>query len=175
MGTVTYEDLLSELKIQHVQIIGGMIVREPSPTYGHQSVLQRLVLRFGRYIDHNPIGVVCMSPLDVIFDPREIYQPDMIFISSENKDIIGDFIHGAPDLVVEILSPRTLKNDRGHKKNTYERYGVKEYWIIDPANEAVEIYVLHNGAYRLQLIENHEGVITSSLLPGLVIPLSQIF
>jgi Uma2 family endonuclease len=175
MGTATYEDLLKKPQSTGLQVIRGMLVEEPSPTYGHQSTLQRILFCISRYLEKNPLGEVCISPLDVILEKHEIYQPDLIYIANENRSIIKDFIFGAPDLVVEILSPRTFKNDRGYKKSTYERNGVKEYWIVDPANSAVEIYTLKNDSYELFLVESRQGIISSSLLPGLSIPLHDIF
>lgn len=158
-----------------VQIIEGYMVQEPSPTYGHQNILLHLSFLIQSYLLKYPIGELCISPLDVILENQEIYQPDLIFILNENKSIIKDHITGAPDLVIEIISPGSIKYDRGHKKDVYQKNGVKEYWLIDQLNQTIEIYTLANGAYTLSIIENSAGTITSQILKGFTIKVSDLF
>lgn len=175
MGTTTIEDWLSRPEETGVQVIEGHLIKEPAPVYGHQSTLLKLAVRIQAYLDQHPSGEICLSPLDVVLEDHEIYQPDLIYIARENRSIIRDYIHGAPNLVAEILLPGNAKYDRGHKKTIYERHGVSEYWIIDPQNKTAEVYTLRQGRYHLHTIEDREGILTSVLLPGLAIPLSQIF
>jgi len=113
------------------ELIHGRLVMAPSPTVKHQDVLAEILTEIKIFLRVNPIGNALSSPCDVHIG-NEVYQPDILFIRNENKDVvITSHIIGAPDLVVEILSPSTAENDYGVKFDTYEKYGVKEYWIID--------------------------------------------
>jgi Uma2 family endonuclease len=101
--------------------------------------------------------------MDNYFDDENVFQPDILFVSNERLHVIEeDGLYGAPDLVIEILSPSTAKYDLGEKKDVYERSGVKEYWIIDPATESVHGYFLTNGLF--DEIANDKNIIRSRLL-----------
>jgi Uma2 family endonuclease len=103
-----------------------------------------------RHVDDNKLGIVLYAPIDVILEPTSILQPDLLFVSQARRNILTDKgIVGAPDLVVEILSPTTTRNDRVTKAQIYARHKVPAYWIVDPEQETVEIYLLNVDSYRL--------------------------
>ena len=115
------------------------------------------------------------SPIDVHFDDGNVLQPDLIYISEERKDIIKTFVEAAPDLVIEILSPSNAYYDLRQKKDIYEKYGVKEYIIIDPVQENADLYALKDGAYYLHQKAQKTEILNSLLLPGLGLELSKLF
>ncbi|HUW66072.1 MAG TPA: Uma2 family endonuclease, partial [Spirochaetia bacterium] len=142
-GKYTYEDYAKLPESPRYQLIGGDLVLTPSPKPYHQSVLSNLNRLMDSFVLENDLGIVRFAPLDVYLNKKETYQPDIIFIARDRLDIFGeDKIEGAPDLVVEILSPTTAHDDRNAKFKNYEKYGVREYWIVDPKEKTVEIFVL---------------------------------
>lgn len=135
----------------------------PSPSFRHQQLLNDINFKLLSLIKKKGLGVVLVAPMDVFFDDENILQPDILFISNENQDIIQeDGIHGAPDMIIEVLSPTTAKFDLNEKKSVYERSGVKEYWIIDPETEIAQGYSLQNKAFVE--LTNEKNQIVSKLL-----------
>ena len=121
-------------------------------------------------------GEVFLAPCDVILSNQDVAQPDILFVSNSRSGIVTEAnIQGAPDLVVEILSPGTATYDRGYKQALYSRHGVREYWLVDPDADTVE--VLAEGAEDLGLQTTHRRgeSLTSPLLAGLAIDLEQVF
>ncbi len=115
----------------------------PSPNESHQRILANIFHALSHHVRQNKRGSVYFAPFDVLFSEEDIVQPDIIFVSHENKRIITrDNIKGAPDLIVEVFSPSTFKRDIGIKKKLYARHGVREYWIIDPEHETVDVFLL---------------------------------
>ncbi len=118
------------------QLIDGQLIMSPSPTTQHQRVLRKLTL----LLDHLP-GELFFSPIDLYLNENNVFQPDLIFISDQNAQIITERgIEGTPELVVEVISPSNGFIDRNTKRKKYLDLGVVEYWIVDPANETLEIY-----------------------------------
>ena len=116
------------------------------------------------------------APLDVALDEENIYQPDLLYISEERKiELIKDRIEGAPDLIIEILSPSTAYYDLRQKKDIYEKYGVKEYIIVDPIQQNAELYALEGGQFILKQKAAKPGHLSSILLQGLTFKLDQLF
>nr|WP_052292949.1 Uma2 family endonuclease [Desulfofarcimen acetoxidans] len=114
--------------------------------------------------------------MDVLLSNTEKPQPDILFISKERINIITEMnIKGAPDLVVEILSPSTAANDRTDKSRMYYRHGVREYWIVDPDIQCIEIYVSGETNWNLYQAFNVNEVLTSPLFPGLEIIMKEVF
>ena len=135
------------------EIIEGVKFMAPSPGWGHVSVTANLIKLIGNYASINKIGVVAPDNFDVHFPDGNLFQPDFIFVSAENAKLLfqskDNKIHGVPDMVAEIFSKSTMKRDLGIKKDVYERNGVKEYWIIDPWSENIQVYLLRDGKYFL--------------------------
>jgi Uma2 family endonuclease len=116
----------------HIQLINDTLIMSPSPTEAHQRMVMFLSAEINNHVRKHKLGRVYPGPMDVQLNERQVYQPDIIFISNANTDIIHENrIYGAPDLVIEILSSGTAKYDKNEKFIAYQAAGVKEYWIID--------------------------------------------
>lgn len=159
------------------QLINADLVRSPSPTSYHQILTARLYKLIDSYLERLNIGGICLfAPLDVHLDDENIFQPDLLYISKvRTAELIKDHIIGAPDLIIEILSPSTAYYDLRQKKDIYERYGVKEYIIIDPIQLNAEVYKLEQDQFQLTKKTGSLGVIQSGLLKGLEIDLALLF
>jgi len=161
--------------IERYEIIGG--VRYDflaSPKIAHQTVLQNFHLAFHSSCAKE--GKVYVAPLDVHLDEDNVLEPDVLYIRNERLSIIRDgYVYGAPDLVVEVLSESTGRRDKTIKKATYERFGVKEYWLADPIYRLVEQYVLEDGKYALAAILTEDDTLRSPTVPCLEIELHTIF
>ncbi len=133
------------------EIIGGEKIMAPSANLFHSSNVVELVFEFRNYFRQNKNGYVFADHVDVHFPDGSIYKPDLVVITEGNKDIMSSnkAIYGAPDLVVEVLSRSTRKNDLTVKKDTYEKFGVKEYWIIDPLMRIIYAHILCEGKFEL--------------------------
>ena len=134
------------------ELIGGEKFMAPSPGWGHVNVTANLVTIIGGYARINKLGVAVADNFDVHFPDGSLFRPDFIFVSAEKAKILfqdkNTTLYGVPDMVAEIFSRSTMNRDVGIKKDTYERNGVKEYWIIDPWRESIEVYLLKNGRYE---------------------------
>ena len=159
------------------QIINGKEIMSPSPFTKHQKLINRLNFAIENYLEKNKIGgEILLSPLDVIFEEGiNRVQPDLIYITENNLDIIQDWIRGVPNLLVEIVSKSSFNIDTIDKKNIYEKYGVQEYWIVFPEFNSVEIYTLNAGKYELHLEVNNKGKITSILLDKFELDIEKLF
>ena len=180
---LTYRDLrrLPEDGMRH-ELIDGEHYVTAAPRPKHQRVSGRLYLRFGTFLEEHPLGRVYYAPLDVVLTDFDCVEPDLLYVSREReqRQMTEDYLEGAPDLVVEILSPSTKRFDQVVKHRLYERFGVSEYWIVDPEKETVLVY--RRDGDRLQLCAEllRQGgasvpVLSTPLLPGLAIPLDKIF
>lgn len=151
------------------EVIEGEIFVSRSPNLAHQSVSGNLFRSVDTYPIQNPIGRVWSTP-GVIFSEYTGAIPDLVFVSNQRLNEIssGERITGAPDLVIEIVSPgaENVRRDRIAKRQLYGRYGVKEYWIIDFVNRIIEIYQLQGSMLQLVSSLTDKDEITSSVLPG---------
>jgi Uma2 family endonuclease len=159
------------------QLINYDLVMSPSPTTFHQNILLQFILTISSYLNStNKQGYLAFAPLDVRFDEGNVFQPDIIYITAERKaELVKDRIEGAPDLVIEALSPSTAYYDMRHKMKIYQKYGVKEYIIVDPIEQSIELYTLINGVYVLNQTAQKSEMLSSVLLPGLTFELKKIF
>lgn len=176
---LTYEDYLyfPQDGRRH-EILDGEHFVVPAPTLRHQSVVSNLHLALGLFVRMHRLGRVWTAPVDVVLSDVDILQPDLVFVAESRANLLADtHIQGAPDLVVEVLSPSSRRTDLVTKRHLYEKHGVSEYWIVDPEIEAVETYRLTDNGYRreAQLSLEGEGALRSPLLPGLVLELREIF
>ena len=172
---LTYEDYLELPDDKRYEIIDGELYEMSSPSFRHQVILSNLHLIFGPYVRGNLLGVLIFAPLDVILANDSIVQPDLIFIAEARRRIIENHgIVGAPDLALEILSPSTATHDRVRKADLYARYGVAEYWMLDPETETIQIRKLGDGGYGPA--ETHDsGIVSTSLMPGLEVRVDEVF
>jgi Uma2 family endonuclease len=127
-----------------MELVHGIVREPPAPRYGHQSIVTRLTMLLAAHVEAHGLGRVCVSPVDVVLDEALalVVQPDLLFISRDRLGLIDDRIWGAPDLVVEVLSPRTALRDRTIKLGWYRRYGVKECWLVNRRRQSVEVHDL---------------------------------
>lgn len=147
---------------------------KPAPTFDHQKMLGNLN-HIVRGTCH-PDGEVVFAPVDVYLDQGNLLQPDLIFILHEHMGIVRNGrIEGAPDLVAEILSPSTSANDKKRKKAQYERFGVKEYWIVDPVHRTVDQFVLTDSKYELRDTYVPGDVLTSPLFSCVLVDMNELF
>ncbi len=158
------------------QVIEGNLVMSPSPNLRHQRIAGRIYGQIYGYLSKNPIGEAFFAPLDVFLTEVNVYQPDVAFVSAQRKSIVGsEGIEGAPDLVIEILSPRTAKLDKGSKRKIYARTGVQELWLVDPDARQIQIFDLARDAETPARTIGAKGTFGSSLLPGLRFKAAEIF
>ncbi len=176
----TYEEFMTlpEGGPYRYEIIDGELFMTPSPTPRHQEISGNLFEIIRHFLRSNYLGKVFAAPYDVVFsqNPPQVAEPDLVFVSKAHASLITEKnIQGVPDLLVEILSPGTAENDRRAKFSLYERFGVPEYWIVDPEAETVQVFRLFDGRYGTCLEFRKEDALDSPLLPGLSIPLSGVF
>lgn len=138
------------------EIIEGVKYMAPSPDWGHVNITANLVTLIGGYARMNKLGVGVAENFDVHFPDGSLFKPDFIFVSAANEELYIDqkrnTLHGVPDMVAEVFSRSTMKRDASVKKDVYERNGVKEYWMIDPWSEYIQVYLLREGKYFLDEI-----------------------
>jgi Uma2 family endonuclease len=176
---LTYEDFLNfpDDGKRH-EIIDGDHYVTPSPVTKHQAVALNLTMALGSYLRQHPIGVVFFAPLDVVFSDFDVVEPDLLYISRARVGVLTDrHVRGAPDLVVEILSPGTRKTDETTKRRLYERFDVPEYWVVDPELDAIKVYRRVEGAFaRVAELRTETGdTLTTPLLPDFSAPLAELF
>ena len=175
----TYEDfLLFPDDGKRHELIDGDHYVSPSPRTNHQIVSWNLVVLLDRFLASHPLGKMFCAPLDVVLSDLDVVEPDLFYVSSARSEIItDDNIQGAPDLVVEILSPSSRKTDEIVKRKLYERHGILEYWIVDPELSMVKVYRLVSGRYSRVAELSHEAgdCLTSDQFQGLSLPLADIF
>ena len=171
---VTYQDYLTWPDAERWEIINGEAwAMTPAPSIRHQRIVGRLFARLAQHFSAGP-GIPFVSPIDVVLDETNIVQPDIILVC--NPDIITEAnIQGAPDLAMEVVSPSTKLIDKREKKRLYERFGVREYWIIYPDDELVDRFLLENKLFRGPDTFNWDEIISPGLFPDLEIPLWEIF
>ena len=151
------------------ELIDNIIYMSPSPISKHQVILNKINVQVYNHLEKNNTGIVYMSPLDVYLDEKSnAVQPDLSVVLFEGKANVDEdgYIHGAPDLIVEVLSPGNSKYDLVKKKELYEHFGVKEYWIVDPETKQTRGFQLQKGKYIL--ISDQIGKMESPLL-GIII------
>lgn len=145
------------------QLVNNKLIMSAAPRDIHQAVLFDIAFEIQSFLKRNKFGKVRIAPYDVHFSNKNIFQPDLIFIKTENLHLIEEKgLVGAPDLVIEVLSPTTSQLDYEDKKLVYEKYGICEYFIVDPGTSSVDYFYLKNGIYEAQ--ENVKGKIISKIL-----------
>lgn len=153
----------------------GVVRDAPSPIYSHQALVTRLVVLLDAHVRPRGLGRVVVAPIDVVLDEERalIVQPDVVFVSAARQPIVSRQIWGAPDLVVEVLSPGTAGRDRGRKLVWYARYGVRECWLAVPRRQQIEV---HEFGERPRVRRyDRRRVLHSAVLPALRLPVSEVF
>ena len=172
----TYEDYARLPEGSPYQLIGGDLIMVPAPAPYHQRISRKIEFMLLQHVEKNDLGEVFYSPIDVYFSEEDTFQPDIIFILKERSNIIGETkIEGAPDLIIEILSPSTAYYDLGRKYKVYEKAGVKEYWLVHPDRKAIEIYLNSGEKFQLSQAVEEAGIVKSELLEDFEVELGKIF
>jgi Uma2 family endonuclease len=165
---LTYRDYarLTPPDSGNYELHDGQIIHMPSPTPFHQDIAGYLYRKMADFAETNKIGKVYIAPLDTLFDRFNTFQPNVLYISKERLGIIGKKkIEAAPDLVVEVLSGGNSRKEMLHKRHTYEVFGVKEYWLINPEKETVTQYVLEDGEFEQHKF-SFDDEISAAVMPG---------
>jgi len=158
------------------EMIDGELHVSPSPLLRHQEISKKIMLCLVHALEDSQRGKVFYSPIDVVLDDENIVQPDLVFISADRTHILKDKnIQGAPDLVIEILSPHTRRMDTQVKFALYARFNVPHYWIVDPDSERVETYRLQDGSYRSAGACSSPETMAPEDFPGLTLDLKAVF
>ena len=159
------------------ELVDGILMKKQVPSPPHQYAVVSISYAFKSLTLEKNNGFSYVSPIDVYFDNYNNTQPDVLFILKERDFIIDpqQGIVGAPDLIVEVLSPNNAKADKITKKALYLKFGVKEYWIVDPIYKSVLIYALNNDQYDLKQELIEDGKIESLILPDLNLDIKVIF
>lgn len=178
----TYEDYLHFADDKRYEILGGKLsLMIPAPEFNHQLISARLEFLIMQFVEAKGLGYVVTAPTDIVLDEENVVQPDILFISTENKDIIKKKgVFGPPDLVIEIVSPSTQYRDVYEKKDLYARFKVKEYWIVNPYMKCIEVLSLNEkGVYTLfsegYMDEGGHGTIKSKVLKDFIVNLEEVF
>ncbi len=172
----TYEDYLETPEDKRYELIEGELLMTPSPIPIHQRISARIEFELTKFVMENNLGEVFYAPCDVYLDDKNVVQPDILFISKERLNIIGEKnIQEAPDLVIEIISENSVYRDMVQKKRLYAEFGVKEYWIAFPKEGVVALYILKDGALQLYKTYHKDTVLESPYLKDLKITLQGIF
>jgi len=182
MGTevstkVTFEEFRQfPVDGKRYELVRGEVHVTPAPATRHQFTVQNLAGSLGPHVIKNNLGEVLTAPLDVRLGEDTVFEPDLIFISNARAGIIQeDWIAGAPDLVVEVLSPSTAGYDRATKLPMYAESGVSEFWIIDSQAKTVEVLKLQGKKYFMDATLAGDQILTSDLFPGWQLPLRDLF
>jgi len=158
------------------ELVRGEVHVTPAPATRHQAVIQNLSGTLWPYVIKNRLGEVLTAPLDVRLSGDTALQPDLIFISNARAGIIQEnWIAGAPDLIVEVLSPSTTTYDRATKLPVYAEAGVPEVWLIDPQAKTVEVLKLQGKKYFVEATHAGDQALASNLFPGWQLPLRDLF
>lgn len=176
---LTYDDfLLFPDDGKRHELIDGEHYVTPSPNTKHQRVAGNLHFLIRRWLEDHPIGQIFFAPFDVVFTKFDVVEPDLLYLSNERaaEVVTSRHVTGPPDIVVEIGSPGTRTRDETIKRRLYDRFGVSEYWVVDPELDVVRVYRRLDSFARPQEFSREAGdVLTTEHLPGLELPLLKIF
>jgi Uma2 family endonuclease len=159
------------------EVLDGELVVSPAPSRRHQQLSKRLQYELYRHVEvEHRLGEVYYAPFDVILTDDTIVQPDLIFVTRERQGLFSERgLEGAPDLVVEILSPRTRSHDEGLKRAIYARFGVRELWLVDPERDVIDAFELSGGELARVGSFGRADALQSRVLPGLRLDLAAVF
>ncbi len=158
------------------EILEGLLVSEPSPRVPHQVVAANLLLALSPYAKSHDLGKVFIAPVDVILSASSVVVPDLVFVSRDRLGIVNDRgLEGAPDLIVEIISPSTARRDRVAKLRLYARHGIRHYWLADPETRILEALELVDGSYRVAASLAGDETFEPALFPGLTLSLAELW
>ncbi len=173
----TYADYCHTPDDERYELLDGELTMVPAPSLGHQRTDMKLGRRLAQFVEERNLGEVFSAPCDVVLSDTNVVQPDLLFVSNERAHILfnGANVRGAPDLVVEIISPSTAERDRRFKRALYARYGVREYWLVDPDTRTITVLLLDDGNFAEAAVYGAGETLTSPTLPGFTTNLDDLF
>jgi len=174
---LTYQDYINLLEDgNRYEVINGELIMVAAPNTGHQFVSGNIYFELYRFIQKRKIGKILDAPVDVLLSESNVVQPDIFFVSKENSKIVTEKnISGAPDMVIEIISPSTAYYDLLEKKELYAVHGIKEYWIVEPKKQWIEVYNNQNGKFEVDQRVEQTGIIRSTILKDFALNLAKVF
>ena len=173
---LTYQDYVNMEGDERYELLDGKLILIPSPNTAHQTVSIALGSRMHSFVKEHDLGQVFHAPFDVLFTDTDVVQPDLLFVSNEREHIRTPAnIQGAPDFIIEILSPSSSRRDWRDKRELYASHGVKEYWIVDPTNRIVWVLLLRDGVLVEQGAYGEGDNVISTMLEGFSVSLDEIF
>ena len=171
-----YQDYLQLPEDKRYEILDGELCVVPAPNTKHQRISKKLEIALIQHVEGMGLGEIFDAPYDVILSEEDVVQPDILFVRKERMSIIREAnISGAPDLVIEIVSPGTRQKDCEIKRKIYARFGIQEYWIVDPDAAAIEVLTWSESGYSTAGIYRKPDSLSSPLLSELILPLREIF
>lgn len=174
----TYTDYinLEQSEVRRYELIDGELYIVPSPTPRHQEVVLNLASILKEFVISHDLGIVSIAPLDVVLSDEDVLQPDIIFIAKERLGIVGEQnIQGAPDLVIEVLSPGTADRDRTIKRAHYARFGVREYWLVESISKTIEILKASQKGFETVRVFPEGTAVESPVLTELQLDVISVF
>ena len=172
----TYEDYCNAPEDKRYELHDGDLVVVPSPKGRHQDSVGSLYYFLRAFVQGRELGRVYIAPFDIVFSNHDVVQPDVIFVSNEKLDIItADNIQGAPDLVIEVLSPSTAHRDRTFKRALYARHGVREFWLVNTDAHTIEVLQFEEESYHTVGTYSAGQTLTSPTLTGFSLRIDDIF
>jgi Uma2 family endonuclease len=176
---LTYDHVLRlpQDDLRH-ELIEGVHHVTASPNLRHQRISGRLYVALALWLREHPLGEVYYAPVDVVLSPHDVVVPDLVYVSRERaaKVLTDAAVKGTPELLVEIISPGTSRRDRTIKQALYDRWGISEYWLVDPDRDAIRVFRRSNGGLTVAAdLSADDEVLSTPLLPGLEIQLATIF
>ncbi|HLO04082.1 MAG TPA: Uma2 family endonuclease [Symbiobacteriaceae bacterium] len=159
------------------ELVEGELLVTPAPSSRHQRISMSLSIRLGSFVLEHGLGTLLAAPTDVILSMETVLQPDLLFVARNREAIIDPHggVQGAPDLVIEILSPSNATHDQVTKRQLYSQFGVREYWLVDPEAQSVEVLTDQGTGLETWQRMVADGILTSPTLPGLHLPVANIF
>lgn len=172
----TYEDYQQLPEGAPYELVRGRLVMTPAPSVHHQRIVAALYRRLDAFVRERQSGEVLFAPTDVRLDEDTVVQPDVLFVAAEHADRVGtQEIGGAPDVVMEVISPTNSHHDLLIKKQIYEQHGAPEYWIVDPESQTVEVFHNTEDGFVQHARVVEAGTARSHLLEGFAIDLDDLF
>ena len=173
---LTYQDYANLEGDERYELLDGELILVGSLNRDHQDVVMDLGFRMREFARENDLGRVYIAPFDVLFTDTDVVQPDILFISQDREHILTPAnVQGAPDLIVEILSPSSSTRDWRAKRELYSARGVREYWIVDPTNRIVSILLPQDGVLEIEQTHTEDETATSTVIEGFSVSLDSIF
>jgi Uma2 family endonuclease len=158
------------------QLIDGELIMAPAPNRYHQEIVWNLMRILDRHLVQHQTGRAFVAPFDVFLSEHDVFQPDVLFISKDRENILADDgAHGAPDLVIEIISPSNAHLEKTAKRAVYARTGVKEFWLVDPHLQQIHLYDFAANPAKFVRIVDEDETFETATLPGLVVAAAEVF